>query len=938
MLETHSQTKKKDTFTKLEKKLEQITQYSNSKYYYHALLNKILKLANEQKNPEIYLSKAQNNLKTVMPNAFAFITWDEKGEIIPELTDEKSYRYIIKTTYNVLKAVYEDNTQNYPGEPEHLSLVNQRLNLIRGFLGGFLVPEKLNLPLMAGELAECILAGSNQERSYFWYGIGDKISYLAFINNDLILNSFQLEKLVKSMNNSAQSSNLGENYGFYDLNTYDYKDIPTELIVALAKFENYSSKDLETDNYLVSIRVFTPNTRVFCYAHKDKLQLDSGKLYKNIMGASIFLLIGVAIGLLILFFKNNAFLSIRWKLALLFIYANGLPLVILGFTGYEYLNQQKSILLETAYDEIYSLFEDFDGKFHKIKAIYSKEFNQLIEELNTKADRLTKEDIDKVYQLARHFKAYDCIVSKNNKKEDLLELYYDKKLQHLSFWKSIFENLLSYLEYKDFSPQEIFRGSEKDFKAGGLQIDSVVLHKFIHKMAKISSEKLAQEDCEYYWNLIGDYHKKDFSYVVAVMWTLEGLQEEYLKNNIEDLNHNFAQIQCFAKIFTNGINFSTEGKSLQNQPIIDNLLRQTTNLSEIRQNEVVFNNKKYVAFGILGKALDKVALLGLYPVEKINLVLRKTFYKLFGFAILSLIIVSGIAMGLSKQFMNPVMEIEKGIHAISKQNYRHRTPIKTADEFGALGEAFNTAIESLEELEVAKVVQENLFPTDMLKENNVQIFGRSITMTYLGGDYFDFFSLGNSKLGVLMGDVSGHGVPAALIMAAAKATVILAEDARFVPSEILTKLHDCIRELNKLKIKRMMTASYLYLDSVTGLCEIANAGHCYPILIKNGGTEVKYIEFKGSMPLGIVKKVKTSTLTHQFEENDILLLYTDGIIEAANEQGESLGFERFSDLLKRAYHQDIEEYYTQIFAEYKKWAPESDDDLTMVLIKYEKQV
>jgi HAMP domain-containing protein len=936
MLETHSQTKKKETYTRLEKKLEQITQYSNSRYYYHALLNKILEIANSQADPNAYLSKAQSNLKAISSDAFNFISWDEKGEIIAELTDETSYRYIIKTIHSVLKSVHEDSSKNYPGEPEHLSIVNQRLNLIRGFLGGFLVPEKLNLPLMAGDLAECILAGSNVERSYFWYGIGEKVSYLAFINNKLILNPIQLEKLVKSMNNSAINSSLSENYGYYDLNTHDYKGIPSELIVALAKFENYSSKDLETDNYLVSIRVFTPNTRVFCYAPKAKLNLDNKELYTSIMSFCLLILIAIAVALLGLFLKNNAFISIRWKLALLFIYANGLPLLILGFTGYEYLSQQKNILLEAAYDEVYSLFEDFDGKFHKIKTVYSGEFNKLIDDLNGKAQSLTKDDINRIYELAREHKAYDCIVSRNEGKSDLLELYYDKKLQQLSFWKSIFKTLLVYLEYKDFSPQDIFRGSDVEAKSGALQIDNVVLHKFLHKIGGISSEKLAQEDCEYYWNLIGDYTRKEFFYVVAVMWTLEGLQEEYLKNNIADLNHNYAQIQCFARIFTNGICFSSKGKTLKTEMTIDNLLRQTANLSEVRQNEITFENEKYVAFGILGKALDKVALVGLYPLEKINAILRKTLYKLIGFAILSLIVVSGIAMGLSKQFMEPVLEIEKGIQAISKQNYRHRTPIKTADEFGALGVAFNTAIESLEELEVAKVVQENLFPTEMLIENSIQIFGRSITMTYLGGDYFDYFSLDDTKLGVLMGDVSGHGVPAALVMAAAKATVLMAEDARYIPSELLTKLHDCIRELNKLKIKRMMTASYLYLDSVTGLCEIANAGHCYPILIKHNATEVKYIEFKGSMPLGIVKKVKTSSLAYQLEQGDTLLLYTDGIIEAANEEGESLGFERFSELLRKTYDANVEEYYNKIFAAYKEWAPESDDDLTMVLIKYEK--
>jgi sigma-B regulation protein RsbU (phosphoserine phosphatase) len=138
-----------------------------------------------------------------------------------------------------------------------------------------------------------------------------------------------------------------------------------------------------------------------------------------------------------------------------------------------------------------------------------------------------------------------------------------------------------------------------------------------------------------------------------------------------------------------------------------------------------------------------------------------------------------------------------------------------------------------------------------------------------------------------------------------------------------------------MKIRRMMTTLYLSVDTQTGMYKIANAGHCYPVIVKKGGNETRFVEFEGSMPLGVVKKAKLETKEDVFNPGDIMFLYTDGIIEAANAAGESLGFDGFSELLKKSYNENIELYYETLFAAYKDWSPTSSDDLTLVIIKYD---
>lgn len=102
--------------------------------------------------------------------------------------------------------------------------------------------------------------------------------------------------------------------------------------------------------------------------------------------------------------------------------------------------------------------------------------------------------------------------------------------------------------------------------------------------------------------------------------------------------------------------------------------------------------------------------MGLIPLETINNRINEIRVRLIIFAFLSLSLTLGIGRLLSSQFMQPVKELEKGVQGNGRQDFRYRLPVSSADEFGHLSNVFNSAIESLEDLEIAKVVQENLFP------------------------------------------------------------------------------------------------------------------------------------------------------------------------------------------------------------------------------------
>lgn len=939
MLSTRAELQRQAVYRNLGQQLERLLQYGNSRHYYSALLKRIFDFAKEQKDPVAYLKAALPHLKARNEGVFQFIVWDGKGNSINELTDEKGYRYIVKTIYEVMTDINKSVSNNYPGEPQSLDSVSKRLNLMRSYLGAFLIPEKLNLPLLRGSLSECILASGDPQKSHFWYQIDSRFSLLATISNDAIESGNYLKKLVDSMNSEGSSIKFGitdllrEN-AIYSAAGPDQKP---ELILGLAKFENYSQQQLETDNYLLLVRILNPFVRCFAYISKNTALLDTDGLHNRLLLAAAGGILTVSLMVLFILFRGTRLISIRWKLGLLFLYANGLPLMILGFIGYEYLQENRRLLLDQAFEQVSGLITDFDSRFETIKLEIAAELNTAVDDINRRYDdRMPpKEELAKLLKIAEKHRIYDFVSADRQGK-----LYFTRMTGRKSnnFFASVSKIMLDFLNFNEFTPQHLFREDTSTAGGGGkIKVESflsgktIIFHRLLHRVRKIHPEQMGAEAKQYYWNMIGSFEKRIFNLLIGISWDFVTLQETFVKRNLNSLNQNSNNIRFQAIIESNGMTYP---ESSRLPASMFSLFRQTFNLRTLRLDEVTIDGVPYAAFGTVGKELDRVATVGLYPLETINQRIDSIRFRLIIFALLSLGITAGVGRMLSAQFMEPVKEIEKGVQAIGRQDFRYRLPVTSADEFGRLSAVFNRAIESLEDLEVAKIVQENLFPQESLNQNGLQIFGRSVTMTRLGGDYYDFFSLDNRRVGVLMGDVAGHGVPAAMLMAMAKASVLLSSEEKFRPAMMLAMLHKVIHRVKSSKIKRMMTCQYFSIDSSTGEYLVSNAGHCFPAVIKKGGKSVELLNLVGT-PLGITKKPKYEDVAGQLEAGDIVLLYTDGIIESHNDDGLEMGYDRFTQLLQTIYDPDPETFYHRIFAGYKQWSPTADDDITMLLIKFD---
>lgn len=939
ILETRSELQKNHIYRDLNNQIEKIMQYGDGRHYYHALLKKTCEIASAQKDPIAYLEAAIGHLKLTNPGAFRFIVYDKNGQTIDRLTDEKRFKYIVKTMYEVFAAVTEDARQNYPGTPEKLEVVNSRLNLLRSYLGAFLVPEKLNLPLLRGNRGECIISASEPEKSHFWYTIEEEFGLFVNIHANKVYSIEHLKKLVKGINRQSESIRTGIADMISDQSIYTGTNIdyPEELLIELGKFENISQQNLETENYLLLVRMVGPFVRGFAYVNKADLLIESKQIRVNALMLAGFLIFIFAVIIYHRLFVAHQIISIRTKLALLFIYANGLPLLILGFLGYEYLHQTRRLLLDQSQHQIEQLLTEFDLGYEKIKKEYALRLNSIVDEINKTYGKepVPAHVFDELVKVAKELKSYDLLIVDQEGQFRRIEVTDQKSM---TFAAKMNLNLLRYINETIYTPQHLFEEiTDTDSEsANSTQTETLVtgnlilLDRILQRIGKIFPERLGAEGRLYYWHVFGDRESRTFNDILSITWNHDRLQDNYLSHSIDKLNNAQDNIKTFAMIETNG---TTHPSEIELKNDLGPFFNQIFNLKMANADLINYQGQQYAAFGTIGRQLDQTALIGLFPLGAIDAHINRQRIKLILFAFLSLSLTGGIGSMLSAQFMDPVKELEKGVRAIGKQNFRYRLPIKTADEFSHLSEVFNSALESLEELEIARVVQENLFPQDALIKNRLEIMGRSISMSRLGGDYYDYFTLENHRIGVVMGDVAGHGVPAALIMAMAKSSVLISESEKYVPSQMLATIHKAIARTKSEKIKRMMTCQYLCINSIDGTFDIANAGHCFPILVRNQGKEIEYLSVVGS-PLGITKRARYKDETFSIQPGDTLVLYTDGIVESRNSHGKEMGFEGFDTILKTCYSENLETYYQKIFAAYLDFTVEADDDITLVLIKH----
>jgi sigma-B regulation protein RsbU (phosphoserine phosphatase) len=203
----------------------------------------------------------------------------------------------------------------------------------------------------------------------------------------------------------------------------------------------------------------------------------------------------------------------------------------------------------------------------------------------------------------------------------------------------------------------------------------------------------------------------------------------------------------------------------------------------------------------------------------------------------------------------------------------------------------------VKDMEFARTIQESFLPQKAPEVQRYRFSAHYTPALEVGGDFYDFIHLDENLTGIVIGDVSGKGVSAALYMAKMGSDMRTLAFTEQSPVEALAKLNDLLAE----RSRRGMFATLLYieLDSRSGKLTISNAGHLPPIIKKADGSLMTLAK-AGGAPLGMLPGLKFSQETAKLERGETVILYTDGIVEAMNAKEELYGYARFEALLKKS--------------------------------------
>lgn len=919
---------RQNIFTELSRRNESILPFDDERKYFQKLLQKTFAMAENERNSLNYLAKAIQRLKKNYPGQLEFIVWNSKGGIVEKLTDEKKYKYVLKKLYRVLRDVKNNILSGNPTSIKDIQSLKASLNIVKQFLGRVFLPDTLRFPYLAEGKAGLILADYGKERPYFWYQIGEKFGILTFIKWDLIKGHHGLLKLSQVVNKNHPDSfcgfaHIGNISKVFPEPPPQFKN---DIILGLSRFENFAEQFIEQKNSLISIQMINPKIRIFNISQRNNKDFDA-ETRKNQILIKIGLLYLLGLAIIIFNFRvRKSFLSMRWKLLFLFLYANAAPLGVLGFISNDYLQHKKISLKDSFNLESARLLRDFDSRFEQQKYDFTQQLNNLVEKVNEKsATQLTDDDEQFLRTGLKKFKVSEIYLFGKNGQTIFTISSSGKDISGTTrYFKTIAEAVLKYMN------KIILKADKSDvFSKITSPEHSDYVRNSIRDSRKIWPISIGESVKLGYWNYLGKPEEYQNNYFLLLLWSEEEFQQIYLKNHFKFLEKNSLGTRAFIRsIKTRKLFPELDANSSE--------LRRFMNLIEEKQSicteEIDSNGEKHLAIGMVGHQLNQMVLCNLFPTREIEKKMKETQNNLLYGCLISILLTTVIGLLVARQFMEPVRNLSVAAVEINKQNYRHRIAEMDKDEFGHLGNVMNRVMAGLGEMQIAKVVQESLFPDEHFSQPPFEVFGKSVVMTTLGGDYFDFFPLDKENFGVIIGDVAGHGVSAALIMAMAKARVkMTTEKQRLNPAELISAVHSIILSLKNKKQRRMMTFQYLVFNRSSGNVSFANAGHCYPLLISPKDNSARFIEHIG-LPLGAGKKANYHNQEFHLNEGESLVLFTDGIIEAQGSNNEPLGYPGFIKIAIKSYDKDPKEYYRKIFAAYLDWAGEADDDTTMIVI------
>ncbi len=304
---------------------------------------------------------------------------------------------------------------------------------------------------------------------------------------------------------------------------------------------------------------------------------------------------------------------------------------------------------------------------------------------------------------------------------------------------------------------------------------------------------------------------------------------------------------------------------------------------------------------------------------------------------------------LAKRVSEPVRALANAARVVGRGGFTHRVRVDSGDEVGMLAESFNQMAESLEaytrelaqttaerealrrEMDIAAEIQRSLLPESFPTIDGFDVAGKTLPARDIGGDFYDFIPLPGGKWGIVIADVSGKGVPAALLMALSRS--LIRAYSRNHPSIVQARELANDFMLRDTRSGMFVTCFYAVVDPGRRSLTYVNAGHNPPVVTRPEGPMV-LLRASGT-PLGVIDQPGIVEEKYDLSQGDLVLMYTDGITEAVAPHGERFGVHRLEKVVRNSRHLVAEQVCERVVAGAEAFAEGQPqfDDMTVVVLR-----
>jgi len=346
---------------------------------------------------------------------------------------------------------------------------------------------------------------------------------------------------------------------------------------------------------------------------------------------------------------------------------------------------------------------------------------------------------------------------------------------------------------------------------------------------------------------------------------------------------------------------------------------------------------------------NRIAVETAATTDQIQSTIENTRYFFIVLFVVVLLAVSWMVFMLSRMITNPIRALAKGSQVIGRGDLDYKVEIHTRDELEGLANSFNQMSSDLKkytadlrrttaekervekELEIARGIQQSFLPEAPPAIEGVDLAALNLPAKEVGGDFYDFIPVGSQKWGLVIADVSGKGVPAALFMALSRTLVRANVSDSVTVSEAIRKTNSLIAENDRSNM--FVTLFYGVLDPVKMTLTYVSAGHNPPFMLRKGGNDIILLKARG-VALGVVPDIGLEEKEIKLDTGDIVVLYTDGVTEAINGREEQFGQDRVITITEKSRNWTAAEIMHQIkdrVLEFSHGQPQFDDITLMVL-------